>query len=201
MTVIPSGCGGRTSQRITRTDTTPRTTAGSYGLSDEIENDSTMIVIYDTTLRDGAQTFGISFSLHDKIRIAREIDRLKIDYIEGGWPGSNRRTTFFFGDTEIGHRSCQDRRVRLHTTSPHEGERRPLPPGACGLGRRHHHHRGQELGLPRYGGARITLRENLELITDKRRAISRTGDSRCCLDAEHFTTATGEIPISRCRRL
>ena len=43
------------------------------------KNDSAMIIIYDTTLRDGAQTFGISFSLHDKIRIAREIDRLKIE--------------------------------------------------------------------------------------------------------------------------
>ena len=54
------------------------------------------ISIYDTTLRDGAQTVGISFSLHDKIRIARELDKLKIDYIEGGWPGSNPKDNIFF---------------------------------------------------------------------------------------------------------
>ena len=45
------------------------------------------ITIYDTTLRDGAQTMGISFSLNDKLLIARALDQLKIDYIEGGWPG------------------------------------------------------------------------------------------------------------------
>ena len=56
------------------------------------------ISLYDTTLRDGAQTFGISFSLHDKIRIARELDKLKIDYIEGGWPGSNPKDNLFFSE-------------------------------------------------------------------------------------------------------
>ena len=54
------------------------------------------IILYDTTLRDGAQTFGISFSLQDKIRIALELDKLKIDYIEGGWPGSNPKDNIFF---------------------------------------------------------------------------------------------------------
>ncbi|MCX6999840.1 MAG: hypothetical protein NT106_06030, partial [Candidatus Sumerlaeota bacterium] len=44
------------------------------------------IYIYDTTLRDGEQAEGISFSLQDKIHIATEIDRFGIDYIEGGWP-------------------------------------------------------------------------------------------------------------------
>ncbi|MBN2157960.1 MAG: citramalate synthase [Spirochaetes bacterium] len=56
------------------------------------------ITIYDTTLRDGAQTVGISFSLHDKILIAGALDRLKIDYIEGGWPGSNPKDDQFFKD-------------------------------------------------------------------------------------------------------
>lgn len=56
------------------------------------------ITIYDTTLRDGAQTVGISFSLHDKIRIAEALDRLRIDFIEGGWPGSNPKDDQFFRD-------------------------------------------------------------------------------------------------------
>lgn len=58
--------------------------------------DKKNITIYDTTLRDGAQTVGISFSLQDKLRIAALLDRLKIDYIEGGWPGSNPKDELFF---------------------------------------------------------------------------------------------------------
>ncbi len=56
------------------------------------------ITIYDTTLRDGAQTVGISFSLNDKLLIAGALDRLKVDYIEGGWPGSNPKDDQFFKD-------------------------------------------------------------------------------------------------------
>ncbi len=57
-----------------------------------------IITLYDTTLRDGAQTVGISLSLHDKLLIASALDRLKIDYIEGGWPGSNPKDDQFFRD-------------------------------------------------------------------------------------------------------
>lgn len=54
------------------------------------------ISIYDTTLRDGAQTVGISFSVEDKLRIALALDRASIDYIEGGWPGANPKDDLFF---------------------------------------------------------------------------------------------------------
>jgi 2-isopropylmalate synthase len=54
------------------------------------------IKIYDTTLRDGAQGEGISYSVLDKIRIARELDLLGVHYIEGGWPGSNPKDMEFF---------------------------------------------------------------------------------------------------------
>ncbi len=54
------------------------------------------IKLYDTTLRDGAQGEGISFSATDKIRIARKLDFLGIHYIEGGWPGSNPKDMEFF---------------------------------------------------------------------------------------------------------
>src|SRR5256885_4132862 len=47
------------------------------------------IVVYDTTLRDGAQGPAVSFSAADKERIARLLDRLGVDYVEGGFPGSN----------------------------------------------------------------------------------------------------------------
>jgi len=54
------------------------------------------IRIYDTTLRDGSQAEEIAFSVEDKIRIAHQLDGLGIDYIEGGWPGSNPRDLQFF---------------------------------------------------------------------------------------------------------
>jgi 2-isopropylmalate synthase len=52
--------------------------------------------LYDTTLRDGAQSEGISFSAVDKLHIARKLSELGIHYIEGGWPGSNPKDTEFF---------------------------------------------------------------------------------------------------------
>jgi len=54
------------------------------------------IVLYDTTLRDGAQTQGVDFSVVDKRVIDGELDRLGVDYIEGGWPGSNPTDDAFF---------------------------------------------------------------------------------------------------------
>lgn len=54
------------------------------------------IYIYDTTLRDGSQGEGISFSVEDKLKIACALDNAGIDYIEGGWPGSNPKDAEFF---------------------------------------------------------------------------------------------------------
>ncbi len=54
------------------------------------------IKLYDTTLRDGSQAEGVSLSGADKIRIALQLDELGIDYIEGGWPGSNPKDMVFF---------------------------------------------------------------------------------------------------------
>jgi len=54
------------------------------------------IHIFDTTLRDGAQTQGVDFSIDDKLKIAKALDDLGVDYIEGGWPGANPADTEFF---------------------------------------------------------------------------------------------------------
>ncbi|UCC62870.1 MAG: citramalate synthase [Anaerolineae bacterium] len=54
------------------------------------------VTLYDTTLRDGAQQEGLSFSVDDKLKIARRLDRLGVAYIEGGWPGSNPKDAAFF---------------------------------------------------------------------------------------------------------
>jgi 2-isopropylmalate synthase len=56
----------------------------------------TVVQLYDTTLRDGAQKEGISFSVVDKLNIARKLDELGIHFIEGGWPGSNPKDVEFF---------------------------------------------------------------------------------------------------------
>lgn len=150
------------------------------------KNDSATIVIYDTTLRDGAQTFGISFSLHDKIRIAREIDRLKIDYIEGGWPGSNPKDDVFFSEirkSDIGHAKIaafgSTRRPRTKAKDD------PFLQALVGSGadtitivaKSWDFHVTEALG--------ITLRENLELITDTVAYLKDRG-FEVFLDAEHF---------------
>ena len=78
------------------------------------------VQLYDTTLRDGAQSEGISFSVVDKLNIARKLDELGIHFIEGGWPGSNPKDVEFF-----------DRAQRLTLSMP---DWLPLAaPGAPGL--------------------------------------------------------------------
>ena len=54
------------------------------------------IYLYDTTLRDGGQTQGVDFAVADKVAIALMLDRLGVDYVEGGWPGANPTDDGFF---------------------------------------------------------------------------------------------------------
>jgi len=56
------------------------------------------IYIFDTTLRDGAQTEGVNFSIDDKNKIAKALSNLGVDYLEGGWPGANTLDTTFFNN-------------------------------------------------------------------------------------------------------
>lgn len=67
------------------------------------------IEIYDTTLRDGTQAQGVSLSLQDKLTIAEALDRLGVDFIEGGYPLSNQKDEAFF--VEIRKRSLKNARV------------------------------------------------------------------------------------------
>src|SRR5258705_5251594 len=62
---------------------------------------SKRIEIYDTTLRDGTQGEAINFSVADKCRIAEELDALGVEFIEGGWPGSNPRDVAFFEESRM----------------------------------------------------------------------------------------------------
>ncbi|MFC3058197.1 citramalate synthase [Paenirhodobacter populi] len=56
------------------------------------------LYLYDTTLRDGQQTAGVQFSVAEKIAVARALDTLGVDYIEGGWPGANPTDSDFFAE-------------------------------------------------------------------------------------------------------
>ncbi len=67
------------------------------------------VTIYDTTLRDGTQGTGISFSVADKIRVAEKLDAFGVHYIEGGWPGSNPKDIAFF--EEAARRTWKSARI------------------------------------------------------------------------------------------
>lgn len=61
---------------------------------------SKKIQIYDTTLRDGSQGEGISFSVQDKLLILKKLDEMGFDYVEGGWPGANPKDSEFFEEAK-----------------------------------------------------------------------------------------------------
>jgi 2-isopropylmalate synthase len=58
------------------------------------------IEFYDTTLRDGAQSEDIAFSVHDKLRITEKLDEFGMEFIEGGWPGSNPKDLEYFREVK-----------------------------------------------------------------------------------------------------
>ena len=63
--------------------------------------------IYDTTLRDGSQQEGLSLTVEDKLRVARQLDHLGVRYIEGGWPGANPKDSEFFRRAAAGELRLQ----------------------------------------------------------------------------------------------
>ena len=56
------------------------------------------VIFYDTTLRDGAQSEDIAFSVNDKLRITEKLDDFGMDFVEGGWPGSNPKDLEYFDE-------------------------------------------------------------------------------------------------------
>ena len=77
------------------------------------------IHVYDTTLRDGSQGEDISFSVDDKLHIAQKLDDLGVDYIEGGWPGSNFKDMAFF--RRVGELSLRHAKVAAFGSTAHPG--------------------------------------------------------------------------------
>src|SRR5437879_13139581 len=77
------------------------------------------VEIYDTTLRDGSQGQGVSFSVSDKLRIAEKLDAFGVHYIEGGWPGSNPKDIEFF--TEAKRRKFKKARLAAFGATRRKG--------------------------------------------------------------------------------
>ena len=142
------------------------------------------LYLFDTTLRDGAQTQGVDFSVEDKITIANTLDTLGVDYIEGGWPGANPGDTEFFSEK---------RTFKIATFTAFGMTRRPgrsvsndsglkavldaETPAVCLVGKSWDFHVKVALG--------IELEENLKLIESSIAECKRLGREPM-YDAEHF---------------
>jgi 2-isopropylmalate synthase len=143
-------------------------------------------VLYDTTLRDGAQQEGISFSVDDKLKIARRLDQLGVAYIEGGWPGSNPKDMAFFervselrlekavvtafGSTRRAHMPVEkDPNIRTLVAAD--------TPAVAVFGKSWDLHVHRVLNT--------TLEENLRMIADTVRYLKAAG-REVIYDAEHF---------------
>ena len=83
------------------------------------------LYIFDTTLRDGAQTQGVDFSIDDKEKISASLDALGVDYIEGGWPGANPTDTEFFNKDQ-GFKNAKLTAFGMTKKSEHSAENDPM---------------------------------------------------------------------------
>ena len=141
------------------------------------------LYIYDTTLRDGAQTHGVQFSTKEKQIIASALDGLCVDYIEGGWPGANptddeffqkppktKATFTAFGMTKRAGRSTENDEVLSAVINAGTS-------AICLVGKTHDFHVEKALG--------ITLKENLDAIEQSMSHLAEQG-REALFDAEHF---------------
>ena len=142
------------------------------------------IYLYDSTLRDGAQTRGVDFTAADKAAIARELDRLGIDYIEGGWPGANQTDDAFFGDLP----RMQRARISAFGMTRRSGRSAENDPGlsavlnapvqaVCLVGKSWDFQATVALG--------VDLDENLRMVSDSIGHAARV-KAEAMFDAEHF---------------
>jgi 2-isopropylmalate synthase len=141
------------------------------------------LFLYDTTLRDGQQTQGVQFSVAEKVAVARALDALGVDYIEGGWPGANPTDSAFFaaapltrarmtafGMTKRAGRSAANDDVLAAVLDAGTA-------AVCLVGKAHAGHVTAALGL--------TPEENLAAIRDSIAHVVARG-REALFDAEHF---------------
>lgn len=144
------------------------------------------IQIFDTTLRDGTQGEKVSFSAEDKFRIAKRLDEFGIDYIEGGWPGSNPKDMAFFDKAKT-HKFSHSKIVAFGSTCRY-GNRPENDPNLQAL------IEAETPAVAIFGKSwllhvtealKIRPEENLELIAGSIRYL-KSHNKEVIYDAEHF---------------
>jgi len=153
------------------------------------------VEIYDTTLRDGAQLEGISLTVDDKLRIAEQLDRLGVHYIEGGWPGSNPKDDEFFDRAQSELELANSRLVAFGSTRRVKGKvdddltlQHLLAANTevvCIVGKASEYHVTEAL--------RTTLDEGVAMVADSVRFL-KENDRTVFFDAEHFFDGYRENP-------
>ncbi len=144
------------------------------------------IQIYDTTLRDGAQREGLTLSVEDKLKIAMQLDRLGVPWIEGGWPGANPKDGEFF-------RRLQAQPLKQAQIVAFCSTRRPgglaaedrMLAAILGAGTKWVTIFGKSWDLHVTEGLKTNLAENLEMIRDSIEYLISQG-RRIIYDAEHW---------------
>ena len=146
--------------------------------------DDTYISLFDSTLRDGAQTQGVDFATADKLAIAEALDGLGLDYVEGGWPGANPTDDAFFAELPELSTSCLVAFGMTRRPGRSAGNDPVLAALAnskarhvCLVGKASDFHVEVALG--------IALDENLAMIRDSVAHLAKTKD-QVLFDAEHF---------------
>ena len=145
---------------------------------------SKRLYLFDTTLRDGAQTQGVDFSVHDKRMISEALDTLGIDYIEGGWPGANPTDTEFFAK-DPGFKNAKFVAFGMTRGKDRSAANDPVVApilnsptvGACFVGKSWTYQVDVAL--------KVSYEENLSMIGDTIAAAVNAG-KEAMYDAEHF---------------
>ena len=147
---------------------------------------STRLWIYDTTLRDGTQREGLSVSIEDKLRIARQLDALGVPFIEGGWPGANPKDVQFFWQLKEEPLKqaevvafCSTRRPNMSAAED------PMLQAILAAGTRWVTIFGKSWDLHVTEGLKTTREENLAMIQDTIEYLKSQG-RRVMYDAEHW---------------
>ncbi|MCM8801171.1 MAG: citramalate synthase [Candidatus Omnitrophica bacterium] len=152
------------------------------------------IELYDTTLRDGAQTEGISYSVNDKIRIAKALDDLGINYIEGGWPGANPKDSEFF--KKMKRIKLKNSELCAFGATRHPKKKVYLDPNIRGIldsGTKIVTIFGKSWDLHVREVLKVSLEENLKLISESISYLRSKGRD-VIFDAEHFFDGYKENP-------
>ena len=144
------------------------------------------VQLYDTTLRDGAQREGISFSVVDKLNIAKKLDELGIHFIEGGWPGSNPKDDEFF--SEVQSLTLTNSQIVAFGSTRRSGTKAEKDANLLALanaGIKVVAIVGKSSELQTTQVLETTLEENLSMIADSIRFLKAKGLT-VFFDAEHF---------------